>query len=71
MADILVIAAHPQIEHSRVTRALTQAAAALPGGRVAVRDLYALHPDYFIDVAETGTAPIKYTESKTRAACEG
>jgi glutathione-regulated potassium-efflux system ancillary protein KefF len=50
MAEILVIAAHPHMDHSRVTRALMHAAAAL-GPRVAVRDLYALYPDYFIDVA--------------------
>jgi glutathione-regulated potassium-efflux system ancillary protein KefF len=50
MAQILVIAAHPHMEHSRVTRSLLHAAAAA-GARVAVRDLYALYPDYFIDVA--------------------
>jgi glutathione-regulated potassium-efflux system ancillary protein KefF len=55
MADILVLAAHPQLEHSRVTRTLMQAAARAPGGaaRIEVRDLYALYPDYWIDtVAE-------------------
>jgi glutathione-regulated potassium-efflux system ancillary protein KefF len=51
MAQILVIAAHPQMEHSRATRALMDAAARLPADRVEVRDLYALYPDYFIDVA--------------------
>jgi glutathione-regulated potassium-efflux system ancillary protein KefF len=51
MAQILVITAHPQIEHSRATRALMQAAAALPAERCEVRDLYALYPDYYIDVA--------------------
>ena len=50
MAQILVIAAHPHMEHSRVTRSLLQAAAAA-GPRVVVRDLYTLYPDYFIDVA--------------------
>ncbi len=50
MAQILVIAAHPHMEHSRVTRSLLHAAATA-GPRVAVRDLYALYPDYFIDVA--------------------
>jgi glutathione-regulated potassium-efflux system ancillary protein KefF len=50
MAQILVIAAHPHMEHSRVTRSLLYAAAAV-GPQVAVRDLYALYPDYFIDVA--------------------
>lgn len=51
MADILVIAAHPQLDHSRATRALMEAAARLDPARVQVRDLYALYPDYFIDVA--------------------
>jgi glutathione-regulated potassium-efflux system ancillary protein KefF len=51
MADVLVIAAHPQLEHSRVTRALLRALAAADASRVAVRPLYALYPDYFIDTA--------------------
>ena len=51
MADILVIAAHPQLEHSRVTRTLMEAAARLDPARVEVRDLYALYPDYFLDAA--------------------
>ncbi len=51
MPEILVIAAHPQLEHSRATRCLMQAAAKQDPARVAVRDLYALYPDYFIDVA--------------------
>ena len=48
--DVLVIAAHPNLEHSRVNRRLIAAALALDG-RVVVRDLYRLYPDYFIDVA--------------------
>ena len=51
MAQILVIAAHPQLDHSRATRGLMNAAARLDPARVQVRDLYALYPDYFIDVA--------------------
>lgn len=51
MAEILVIVAHPQMEHSRINRALMQAAAALPGERVLVRNLYHLYPDYLIDIA--------------------
>ncbi len=47
MADILVLAAHPQMEHSRVTARLMRRAA-LAGPQVAVRDLYALYPDYWI-----------------------
>ena len=51
VSRIVVLCAHPHLEHSRVTRALAQAAgnAALSG--VEVRDLYALYPDYLIDVA--------------------
>jgi glutathione-regulated potassium-efflux system ancillary protein KefF len=50
MAEILVIAAHPQLEHSRVTRALLKALAQADPARVALRSLYTLYPDYFIDV---------------------
>ncbi|HEY0819481.1 MAG TPA: NAD(P)H-dependent oxidoreductase [Rhizobacter sp.] len=46
--DILVISAHPQMELSRVNRRLHEAAAGVPRARV--RDLYALYPDYLIDV---------------------
>ncbi|MEP7282286.1 MAG: NAD(P)H-dependent oxidoreductase [Rubrivivax sp.] len=49
MAEIVVLVAHPQIQQSRVTRALMRRAAAL-GPAVDVRDLYALYPDYWIDV---------------------
>ena len=54
MAQILIIAAHPQLEHSRVTRRLVQALQATAersGGDIEVRDLYALYPDYFMDTA--------------------
>lgn len=47
--SILVLVAHPALQHSQVNRPLMQAARALPG--VQVRDLYALYPDYVIDVA--------------------
>lgn len=50
MAQTLVLVAHPQLEHSRVSRRLMRRAAGLGPG-VAVRDLYALYPDYWIDVA--------------------
>jgi glutathione-regulated potassium-efflux system ancillary protein KefF len=58
-ADVLVLVAHPQLEQSRANRRLMQSAAALSFGddaggrrpRVVVRDLYALYPDYLIDVA--------------------
>jgi glutathione-regulated potassium-efflux system ancillary protein KefF len=53
-AEILVIVAHPELEQSRANRRLLQAARALqqrvPAGRLAVRDLYALYPDYLVDV---------------------
>ena len=48
MSRIVVLCAHPQLEHSRVTRALAQAARS--STQVQVRDLYALYPDYLIDV---------------------
>jgi glutathione-regulated potassium-efflux system ancillary protein KefF len=54
MPDVLVIAAHPSLEHSRVNRTLLDAAKALANRDAAccaVRDLYALYPDYLIDVA--------------------
>ncbi len=46
--QVLVLVAHPQMEQSRANRKLMRAARALPG--VQVRDLYALYPDYLIDV---------------------
>jgi glutathione-regulated potassium-efflux system ancillary protein KefF len=52
-AEILVLVAHPELEQSRANRRLLDAALALQGGdrgRVAVRDLYALYPDYLVDV---------------------
>ena len=53
-AEVLVIVAHPELEQSRANRRLLQAARAqqkeLAPGRLAVRDLYALYPDYLIDV---------------------
>jgi glutathione-regulated potassium-efflux system ancillary protein KefF len=51
--DVLVITAHPQMEHSRINRRLMHAARKLPPGShstVLVRDLYSLYPDYLIDV---------------------
>jgi glutathione-regulated potassium-efflux system ancillary protein KefF len=51
MADILVIAAHPQLSESRVTKQLLHKLGTLDPERVAVHDLYARYPDYFIDVA--------------------
>ena len=51
MAEIVVLTAHPHLEHSRVTRALMRAAAGADAARTEVRDLYALYPDYFVDTA--------------------
>ena len=47
--EVLVIAAHPQLEHSRINRRLMKAAAGSTA-TVQVRDLYALYPDYLIDI---------------------
>ena len=59
-AEILVLVAHPELEQSRANRRMLAGALALqersPPGRVAVRDLYALYPDYLIDVAEEQAA---------------
>jgi glutathione-regulated potassium-efflux system ancillary protein KefF len=51
MPDIVVLVAHPQQEHSRANRALMHAAARAAPERIEVRDLYALYPDYLVDVA--------------------
>jgi len=51
MPEIVVIVAHPQLQHSRVNARLLQTAAGAAPQRVQVRDLYALYPDYFLDVA--------------------
>jgi glutathione-regulated potassium-efflux system ancillary protein KefF len=48
--EALVLVAHPDLAHSRANRALMREAAAVGQG-VRVRDLYALYPDYLIDVA--------------------
>jgi len=50
MADVLVLVAHPDIARSRVNRALAAQARLLPSEAVEVRDVYALYPDYVIDV---------------------
>lgn len=44
----LVVMAHPDLAHSRVTRRVVQALSAEP--QVQVRDLYALYPDFWVDV---------------------
>jgi glutathione-regulated potassium-efflux system ancillary protein KefF len=50
-ADILVLVAHPSMEHSRLNRRLAQAAGGAGSSRIVVRDLYALYPDYLINAA--------------------
>ena len=47
-APIVVIRAHPYPQHSRANRALAEAIVGLSG--VEVRELYALYPDFAIDV---------------------
>ncbi len=53
MPRILVIAAHPHLGESRVTRALIGAAraAASEGADIELRELYTLYPDYLVDVS--------------------
>jgi glutathione-regulated potassium-efflux system ancillary protein KefF len=51
MPDIVVLVAHPQQEHSSVNRTLLQAVQHSRLERVELRDLYALYPDYLIDVS--------------------
>jgi glutathione-regulated potassium-efflux system ancillary protein KefF len=51
MAEIVVIAAHPHREQSRITTALIAAAGRADPARVELRDLYRLYPDYIVDVA--------------------
>jgi glutathione-regulated potassium-efflux system ancillary protein KefG len=48
-ARVLVVFAHPALEHSRVNRVLADPAAGVPG--VTFRDLYERYPDFQIDVA--------------------
>ncbi len=50
MAEIVVLAAHPNLEHSRVTHALLRAVAPLDAARLELRDIYRLYPDYLIDI---------------------
>jgi glutathione-regulated potassium-efflux system ancillary protein KefF len=51
VARIVVLSAHPHLEHSRVTLALAHAATSDALPQIELRDLYALYPDYLIDVA--------------------
>lgn len=56
MAEVLVLLAHPDLARSRVNRALAAEARRLPPGDVEVRDLYALYPDYVLDVEDEQAA---------------
>ena len=64
-ADILVLVAHPSMELSRLNRRLSDAAGEAArrtpagGNPIVVRDLYALYPDYLIDVAAEQAALAK------------
>ena len=59
-AEILVLVAHPELEQSRANRRMLLEAkslqAASPLGRIEVRDLYALYPDYLVDVPQEQAA---------------
>lgn len=48
MSDVLIIFAHPGYQHSRVNRAMMDAARHIEG--VKCHDLYELYPDFHIDV---------------------
>ena len=50
---IQILVAHPQLAHSRFSRALMAAAhaASAQQPQIAVRDLYAIYPDYLINTA--------------------
>ncbi len=50
MSSVLVIAAHPDLARSRVNRAFLVHARRVADRGVAVRDLYALYPDFLVDV---------------------
>lgn len=50
MPDILILSAHPDLALSHVHRTLTDAVQDAGLSKVELRDLYALYPDYLIDV---------------------
>ena len=51
MADILLLAAHPDLALSRVTHAMLSAAKAARLPNIEIVDLYRRYPDYAIDIA--------------------
>jgi len=50
MADILLLAAHPDLAQSHVTHTMLDAARACAKAQIEVRDIYRIYPDYAIDV---------------------
>lgn len=50
MADILILAAHPDLGQSRITESMLAAAKRDAADLIEVRDLYRLYPDYALDV---------------------
>lgn len=50
MASTLILLAHPHLQHSRIHRHLLEAVRQSGLADLEVRDLYALYPDYLIDV---------------------
>ncbi|WP_374661807.1 NAD(P)H-dependent oxidoreductase [Inhella sp.] len=52
--DVLVLLAHPDLRRSRVSQRLAERLGMAEGVRL--RDLYALYPDYWIDVAQERAA---------------
>jgi hypothetical protein len=74
MTRILILTAHPDPRLSRVNRRLQDAARALAAdthGRLVVRDLYALYPDYLIDVAPNRPRQPRPTSSSGSIRCTG
>ncbi len=58
MANTVVLVAHPDLRHSRVNRAMMNAAAR---AGAEVRDLYALYPDFMVD-AEAERAVLEHAQ---------
>lgn len=51
MSNTLVLLAHPQLQHSRITRQVLHSLNTAELSGVTLVDLYARYPDYFVDVA--------------------
>lgn len=50
MKEILILLAHPKLEHSRINAALIEAASQVPG--VTVHDLYEQYPEFNVDIVK-------------------